>query len=318
MEEKKAKEKILAVVGPTAGGKSALAMALAERLGGEIISCDSMQVYRRMDIGTAKPTAEEQKKIRHHMIDIVEPDAGFSCADYVPLAEAAIRDCVARGRVPVVCGGTGLYLDALLRGSDFDPAASDEALRRELEALARQEGALALHARLMQVDPESAAAIHPNNVKRVIRALEVYRLCGVPKSVLDRRSREGEARFDATVVGLRYPDRELLYRRIDNRVDQMMEQGLLEETRRLSEDGIFEKNRTAAQAIGYKELLGVLRGEEPLAQAVETLKTVTRRYAKRQMTWFGAKSYIQWQDTDGLKKTFEEIVNNTAELFPQT
>ena len=138
LEERKAKEKILAVVGPTAGGKSALAMALAERLGGEIISCDSMQVYRRMDIGTAKPTAEEQKKLRHHMIDIVEPDAGVSWADYVPLAEAAIRDCVARGRVPVVCGGTGRFLDALLRGSDFDPAASDEALRRELEALAAE------------------------------------------------------------------------------------------------------------------------------------------------------------------------------------
>ena len=312
--------RILAIVGPTGGGKSALALSLAERLGGEIVSCDSMQVYRRMDVGTAKPTAEEQARVRHHLIDVAEPDEAFSSAEYVALAEAAIRDCAERGRLPIVCGGTGLYLDALLRKSDPAPNTVNEELRRELWALYEEQGAEALHDALRQVDPESAAATHPNNVKRVIRALEIFRTCGVTKTELDRRSREGGMRYDACVIGLRYADRETLYRRIDTRVDAMLAAGLEAETRALMAEGVFEKNQTAAQAIGYKELLPYCRGEESLSAAADALKMATRRYAKRQMTWFGAKEYVRWIDMPAElnEKTFEEIVNNAERLFQST
>ena len=307
------KTKILAIVGSTASGKSALAMALAERLDGEIISCDSMQIYRRMDIGTAKPTAAEQAAVRHHMIDVVEPTETFTCADYVAAASRAIEDCASRGKLPIVCGGTGLYLDALLRGGDFAEGGADEDLRRELAAFAEREGNEALHAELRRVDPESADAIHPNNVKRVIRAIEIYRTTGKTKTELDRQSLTLGDRYDATVIGLRYPDRERLYERIDRRVDVMLAEGLLEETQRLCNEGVFAANQTAAQAIGYKELLGYLEGRESLESATETLKMATRRYAKRQMIWFAAKPYVQWLDTD--EKTFDEIVNNAEKLF---
>lgn len=312
--------KILAVVGATASGKSALALELAKRLDGEIISCDSMQIYRRMDIGTAKPTAEERCQIRHHLIDVAEPKEAFSCAEYVSLASSAIEDCAGRGKLPIVCGGTGLYLDALLRNSEFEANCANEAIRRELWKLAEREGADAIWRQLQKVDPESAEATHPNNVKRVIRALEIYRSCGVTKTELDRRSQEGGMRYDACVIGLRYGCREILYQRIEERVDRMLEAGLEEETRRLLAEGVFEVNRTAAQAIGYKELLPFLRGEQSLAEATEALKLATRRYAKRQMTWFSAKDYVQWLDVEDdfgekKQKTFEEIVNIAEKLF---
>lgn len=311
------KQKVIAVVGPTAGGKSALALALAKELGGEIVSCDSMQVYRRMSIGTAKPTEEEQAEVRHHMIDVVEPDADFSCAEYVSMAAGAIEDCRVRGKLPIICGGTGLYLDALLRKNDLSPETTDERVRAELMEYAEKNGNEALHAWLRSVDPESAEATHPNNVKRVARALEIYRVSGLTKTELDRRSLEGGDRYDATVLGLRYEDREVLYRRIERRVDEMLRMGLVEETRALLSEGVFEKNRTAAQAIGYKEILPYCRGECTLAEAAEALKTATRRYAKRQMTWFSARPYVKWIEAmeDGRQKTFEEIVNNARGLF---
>jgi tRNA dimethylallyltransferase len=311
------KIKIYAVVGPTASGKSALALELAKRHGGEIISCDSMQIYKRMDIGTAKPTAEEQSEVRHHLIDIVEPDVDFSCEDYVAYADKAIADCVSRGKLPIICGGTGLYLDTLLRGGNSAPVADTSAIRAELTARAESEGADAIYAELMRVDRESAENIHPNNLKRVIRALEIYYSCGVPKSELDRASKQIEPRYDASVLMLRYADRDILYRRIEKRVDQMIAEGLLEETRALMREGVFEKNGTAAQAIGYKELLGYLRGEQSLEDAIADLKTATRRYAKRQITWFSAKDYVLPISADGEQgiKRFEEIVNNAQKLF---
>lgn len=304
------KVKILAVVGSTASGKSALAVALAKSLGGEVVSCDSMQLYRRMTIGTAKPTPEEQEGVAHHLIDFIDPETAFSCAEYVECAKRTVEDIVSRGKLPIFCGGTGLYLDSFLRGGGFEETVTDPILREELFAYAEQHGNEALHARLLEVDPESAEAIHPNNVKRVVRALEIYKTTGMTKTEADRKSREVDSPYDATVIGLRYPERELLYERIDRRVDIMLETGLLEETKSLLEEGVFEKNATAAQAIGYKELLGYLRGEESLLEAVESLKRATRRYAKRQITWFGAKDYVCWLDMteNGRQKPMDEVL----------
>ena len=307
-------EKIIAVVGPTASGKSALALALAEELGGEIVSCDSMQIYRRMNIGTAKPTADELARVRHHLIDVCEPDEDFSCADYVTLAARAIEDITARGKTPIVCGGTGLYLDALLRKNDLAPDTVDEALRAELWARYEKEGADALWRELYEIDPKSAEATHPNNVKRVLRAIEIYRTAGVTKTELDRRSQEGGMRYDACVLYFDYENREQLYGRINTRVDAMISEGLVEETAALRAEGVFEKNRTAAQAIGYKEILPYLDGRISLIEAAEDLKTATRRYAKRQITWFSAKPYVRPLTVSG-ETTQKNLLKNASELF---
>lgn len=310
------KSKILAIVGPTAGGKTALSVALAKRAGGEVISCDSMQIYRGMDIGTAKPTEEEKRGVPHHLLDIAAPEEAFSVCDYVSAATAAADDILSRGKLPVFCGGTGLYLDAFLRGGVADSPAGDPALRAALAESASADGGAALFEELRRCDPESAAAIHPNNLRRVIRAVEIYRLTGVPKSEWDRRSRTLPPRYDAVVLGLCYRDRALLRARISARVDEMLAAGLAEETRRLWEAGVFEKSPTAAAAIGYKELLPYLRGECTLAAAAETLKTATAQYAKRQMTWFAAKDYVTWIPADeaGKARKFEEIVNNAVAI----
>lgn len=314
------KPRVLAIVGPTASGKSSLAVRLAKELCGEIISCDSMQIYRRMDVGTAKPTAKEQSLVRHRMIDVAEPHESFSCADYVKLAKEEIAKTLEASKLPIICGGTGLYLDALLRGSDFGQTQVDEHLRKELEKFAEERGNEALHKKLAEVDSESAEAIHPNNVKRVIRAIEIYMTGGVKKSELDRRSRLFECPYDALVIALRYNNRDILYDRIDKRVDVMIEDGLLDETRRLFDEGIFEKNTTASQAIGYKEMLGYISGEMSLNAATEQLKMATRRYAKRQMTWFSGKSYVVWidADRDGEMRPFDDIVNEALVLFGAT
>ena len=313
------KIKILAIVGPTASGKTAVSVEVARRLGGEVVSCDSMQVYRRMNIGTAKPTEEEMCGIRHHLIDVVEPDMAFSCADYVTMAGEAAREIAARGKLPILCGGTGLYLDRFLCG-EMEETHADENLRASLFAFAENEGIEALHARLREVDPESADAIHPNNVKRVVRALEIYEQTGIPKSEFDRRSQVGESLYEAVVIGLRYPRREVLYERINRRVDMMMENGLLAETKRLLDEGVFEVNLTAAQAIGYKELLGYLGGRETLTEATEHLKTATRRYAKRQLTWFAAKHYVHWVDMEceGRLLTLDEVCDNILSYLSQS
>lgn len=291
--EKSRPPRALAIVGATASGKSALALMLAERLCGEILSVDSMQVYRGMDIGTAKPTPSERARVPHHLIDVCAPETMFSVADYIPLALAAVDDVTARGRLPVFCGGTGLYLDSLLRGEAPAELAADGALHASLKQLLAEGGAAALHARLRQVDPESADAIHENNTRRVLRALEIYLCSGKPKSVWDRESQSRPQTLDLTCIRLCYHNRQTLYDRIDRRVCDMMAAGLLDEVRRLDEQGVFSKNTTAAAAIGYKELLPVLHGELPLDDAVEHLKRATRRYAKRQETWFAARPYAK-------------------------
>ena len=311
------KIKIGAVVGCTASGKTSLAIELARRLDGEIICCDSMQIYKGMDIGTAKPTPEERAAVPHHLFDICSPEQTYSCADFVRDATAAVEEISSRGKLPVFCGGTGLYLDRFLRGGNSDEAQSDENLRRDLEAFVREHGVDALHDRLRELDSESADAIHKNNVKRVIRAIEICMLSGRKKSEIDRENSALTERYDYTVIYPFYNDREILYGRINRRVDMMIEDGLVDETRRLLEGGVFERSQTASQAIGYKEIIPYIRGEASLLDCVELLKTATRKYAKRQMTWFNSKSYAQKIDMDegGTLKTFEDIVNISKKLF---
>ncbi len=296
------KIKLFAVVGPTASGKTELSLRLAEALDGEIISCDSMQIYKDMSIGTAKPSLTERRGIAHHLFDVCEPENEFSCADYKALAEEAISDIASRGKTPIFCGGTGLYLSSVLRGGDLSPSIPD-GIREGLERLSPDE----LWAELLQTDPDAAALTHKNNVKRVIRALEIYRGTGRTKTEWDRLSREAEQPYDAVIFGLDYNDRETLYERINKRVDIMLDEGLEDEVRALS----GRLGRTASQAIGYKELLLYINGELSYKDAVELLKKNTRNYAKRQLTWFRRDSSVIWSYPDLTDKNeiFENIVN---------
>ena len=311
------KIKLPILVGPTASGKSALALRIAAECNCEIVSCDSMQIYQKMNIGTAKPTAAEMSQIRHYLVDFLDPSENFSCADYAVLARKAIEEIMERGKTPLIVGGTGLYLDALLRGGLAQEADSDEGYREELRLLALEKGSEHVHGLLREVDPESAAAIHPNNLKRVIRALEIYRVCGIPKSELDKQNASVNGVYEPLAAGLFYTDRQALYDRIDKRVDVMLEEGLLGEVETLMNEGLFERSVTAAGAIGYKELLGYLRGACTLEEAVEELKRSTRRYAKRQLTWFGAKEYIQRVEVETpiTDEGLEKIVKKLKKVF---
>jgi len=291
--------KIIAIAGPTASGKTALSIELAKRLNGEIVSSDSMQIYRGMEIGTAAPTEKERAGIPHHMLGIAEPQQMFSCADYVSRARACIEDIRARGKMPILCGGTGLYLDSLLRVDFSEETDCPGEIRASLQALAEREGAEILHQRLAKVDPEAAQAIHPNNVRRVIRALEIYESTGIPKTEWDRRSLTAEKRYDVFTVVLNFLDREMLYRRIDARVTLMLEDGLEEEARRLWEAGVLDGPSAAAQAIGYKELVPYFNGAQTLEEAADQIRLSSRRYAKRQLTWFRRYTDALWLYPDG-------------------
>ena len=287
----------LAVVGPTASGKSALALSLAERFDGEIVSCDSMQLYCGMDIGTAKPTPEERERVTHHMIDFLDPDEPYSAADYGERAGRIAEEILSRGCLPIFCGGTGLYLTAALTGRHDDAPPSDRGLRAELLARGKtEEGRAALYRELLLVDPASAVATHPNNLRRVVRALEIYRLTGKTKSAFDRESAERPRRFDCLTLGLDFPERGALYRRIDRRVDEMMEDGLYDEAKMLWERGFLSPGTTAGQAIGYRQFIPCFEGRATPEEAAEEIKTATRRYAKRQLTWFRAQPGIVWLD----------------------
>ena len=280
----------IAVVGPTASGKTAQAIALSRRLSGEIISADSMQIYREMEIGTAKPTKDERQSAVHHLIDFLPPNAPYSAADYAIDALRIAGETVSRGHLPIFSGGTGLYLEAVRSGRHAAmPDVKNEAFRAScLQKAEKEEGKDALWQELFAVDPVSATAIHKNNVRRVIRALEIYTETGEPKSVWDARSKEKAPDIMLLPLLLDFHDRTLLYARIERRVDAMLDAGLIAETERLYRDGHLLPDTTAAQAIAYKELLPYIRGEVPLADAVSALKTATRRYAKRQLTWFRA------------------------------
>ncbi|MEA4882253.1 MAG: tRNA (adenosine(37)-N6)-dimethylallyltransferase MiaA [Clostridia bacterium] len=287
---------LITIVGPTAVGKSAVGLALAPKLRGEIISADSMQVYRGMDIGTAKPTPAEQGCVKHRLIDVADPNELFCVARYQELARAAIREIWSEGRMPIMVGGTGLYVDATVRGFLFPDEGRNEQIRAKLEQEAAAVGNAVLYSRLSEVDPAAAARIHPNDLRRMVRALEVYEVTGTPITEL-QRLHEGESEFDVRQFGLRM-NRDLLNERIDARVDDMIDAGLLDEVRALVARGC-EERFTALQAIGYKELAAFLDGREGLDEAVETVKSETRKYAKRQMTWFRKNRDIHWLDVDG-------------------
>ena len=292
-------DKIIAVAGPTASGKSALALELCKRLDGELISLDSMQIYRGLDIGTAKPTKAEQAEVCHHMMDICEPTENFSAAEFAERAHKVIADVQSRGKKAVLCGGTGLYLDTVLGRLDFGEIESDEKLRGELIAFAEKNGADALHERLREIDPQAAEKIHPNNVRRVARAIEIYELTGKTKTEHDREA-ISDSPYESLIIGLDYDDREVLYNRINRRVDAMIEAGLEGEVRSLVSRGLLSAESTAGQAIGYKEMLGYIAGDCSLGDAVEKIKLGTRRYAKRQLTWLRRNPSINWLYPDRL------------------
>ena len=290
---------LIAVVGPTASGKTALAIALAKELGGEIVSADSMQIYRGMDIATAKPTPEEMAEVPHHLIGFWPPEKPFSVAQYAILAREKIDDILRRGRVPVLCGGTGLYIKAIVDHIQYEEeTGEDAALRERLRRQAQDEGNLAVWRQLQAMDPQTAERIHPNNLGRVIRAIEVMQVSGRSIREQEERSRQAPCPYHVLQIGLRYRNRENLYERIGRRVDAMAEAGLPEEARAVRQQGL---TATAAQAIGYKELYAWLDGTLPLEQALENLKRSTRRYAKRQLTWFGADARIRWIEPDALQ-----------------
>lgn len=279
------KIKTISILGPTASGKTGLAIELAKRLNGEIISCDSMQLYKEMNIGTATPDMEERAGIPHHLMDVVEPEVDFSAVEYARLASEAIADVASRGKLPILCGGTGMYHDSLMKISSFSEGEADEALREELYKYAQDNGNEALHAMLRDIDPEAADAIHYNNVKRVIRAIEIYKTTGKTKTETDREQISGEIPYDNTTFILDFADRDLLYSRIEKRVDIMMDMGLEREVRDILCTG-RNISRTASAAIGYKEFIPYFEGEKTLDDVRAEIKLATRHYAKRQLIWF--------------------------------
>lgn len=306
-----AKHPVLAVVGPTATGKTALGIALAERFSGEVISADSMQIYKGLDVGTAKVTAEETHGVPHHGVDILPPDAPFSVADFTALAGKLEAEISSRGHLPILVGGTGLYVQSFLYGVKFTAEKTPDGLREQLAAELAAKGPAAMYAELQVVDPEAAAAIHPNNQVRVLRALEHFRATGKKLSEQKAESLPPERPYRSLVLGLDFPDRAKLYHRIDLRVDKMMERGLLAEAELVYQNR--ERFRTAAQAIGYKEFFPYFEGEAELAPCVEKLKQASRNYAKRQLTWFRRNKAIHWLIRE-TGDTGREILENARRI----
>ena len=285
-------DKLICIAGPTASGKTALAVALAKTTGGEVVSCDSMQVYRNMDIGTAKPTLEEMEGVPHHMLSVADPEEDFSVSRYCEMATPIVEDILARGKNAIVAGGTGLYMDALIRGNSFAPYPTT-GRREELEQLAKNEGIESVLCKLKEVDPESAARLHPSDQKRIIRAMEVYLETGETITEHNRKTQLIPPRFSPVWFALADRDRQALYDRIDKRVLQMLDAGLIPEIQHLLSSGVPEK-ATSMQAIGYKEFVDALCGRISMEEATAMVQQASRRYAKRQLTWFRRNPDIHW------------------------
>lgn len=306
-------KKLIVIAGPTASGKTALSIAVAQRLGGEIVSADSMQIYRGMDIGTAKATAAEQAMVPHHMLDLLPPGENYSVSRYVEEASAVCEEIIGRGRVPVVTGGTGLYIDALLAGRRFAGlSGEDSSLRKKLNEDYDRLGGEEMLRRLRETDPARAEKLTPGDRRRIIRALEVFGITGETISAHDAQSREQAPAFDALYTVLEFRDREKLYRRIEQRVDRMYQDGLLEEVQLLEKAGIPEES-TCLQAIGYRQAMQILRGELDQEEAVRITKQATRRYAKRQLTWFRRHGDALRLCPDELSP--EEMADRVCEAF---
>ena len=306
------KHPVVAVVGPTATGKTALGVALAKRFSGEIISCDSMQIYKDLDIGTAKVTLEETCGIPHYGVDILTPDKTFSVADFTAMAAELEREISARGNLPILVGGTGLYVQSFLNGVRFTEEKTPTGLREQLAAELAEKGGAAMYEELERVDPEAAAAIHPNNQVRVLRALEHYRATGKKLSEQKAESLPPERPYRSLILGLDFPDRAALYRRIDLRVDKMLAAGILSEAELVWNNR--ESFRTAAQAIGYKEFFPYFEGTAPLDACVDKLKQASRNYAKRQLTWFRHMDGVVWLDA-GAADVTDAAIRKTDEFL---
>ncbi len=305
-------DNIICIAGPTASGKTALAVALAKEMGGEVVSCDSMQIYKRMNIGTAKPTEEEMEGIPHHMLSVAEPDEDFSVSRYCEMATPIVEDILSRGKTAVIAGGTGLYMDALIRGNTFAPYPST-GRRQELEQLAENKGIEAVLCQLRTVDPESAARLHPSDQKRIIRAMEVYLETGETITEHNRKTQQIPPRFSPLWFGLEDENRNELYARIDRRVLTMLEQGLIAEIQGLLDSGIPEK-ATSMQAIGYKEFVDALQGRSTVEQATVLVQQASRHYAKRQLTWFRRNPAMHWLRR-GKGQTTNEILSLARQIL---
>lgn len=288
-------KKVICVVGPTACGKTRLGVLLAQKYNGEVVSCDSMQIYRGMTIGTAAATPDEMEGIPHHMLAVADPEESWSAARYAEVATPVVEDIFARGKRPILVGGTGLWLDALLRGHRFAPGRAGSAVRTHLETRLAEDGIGPLLEELRRVDPVSAEKLHPSDEKRILRALEVFRETGQTISAHDAAERALPPKFPSVKIGLRFADREDMKALIDRRVDAMVENGLLDEVRALLDRGL-PRSATALQAIGYKEFAGVLEGEKTEAEAIDEVKLRSRQYAKRQLTWLRRDESIHWID----------------------
>lgn len=304
---------VIVIAGPTASGKTDVAAALALLLDGEVVSADSMQVYKYMDIGTAKPTLSEMRGVRHHLIDELYPDEQYSAAVFTQIARMRIDDIIARGKTPIVAGGTGFYIKALLGGAVFDDhEGKSNNIRKHFEGIARQHGRDYLYSLLLSVDPESASSIHPNNEKRVIRALEYYELTGDKMSAYNDDQRSRSPRYDARVYILSM-DRALLYERIDSRVDAMFAAGLTEEVKKLLDMG-YARDLVSMQGLGYKETVGYLDGNMMFSDTVDMIKTRTRHFAKRQLTWFRHQCEGVWLSTTEFR-TVDDLAKHIIKSF---
>ncbi len=309
------KQPLIILAGPTAVGKTKLSIELAKAVNGEVISADSMQVYKNMDIGTAKIKPEEMQGIPHHLIDILRPEEDFNVVLFAEYAKKAVNDCYNRGKIPIIVGGTGFYIQALLYDIDFTENDDDKTFRTQLEQFAKEQGAIALHAKLAAVDEKAAAAIHPNNVKRVIRALEFFKKSGQRISEHNEEQKEKESPYNYAYFVLT-DERSVLYDRIDRRVDGMVDEGLVEEVRNLLQNGI-KRSAVSMQGLGYKEIAAYLCGECTLDEAVYILKRDTRHFAKRQLTWFKREPEVLWLDRREFGQKEDNIKNRMIDILTE-